>query len=244
MLSPPCALWLHSASGPIPARGSASRRRASGPAEMGRSEEPPQRPAGVIVDVGDEMQFPARLHHPRERLDHGVRNDATLVVAPLRPGVGIKDEDAGKKSVRRGLDHRLGVAAPQPDVDEILALDPRQRRDDAVEKRLAADEADVRTGPRRSIRCSPEPKPISSQTSRGSNGKSAGRASASGAISTRGKTSASRRCCPGRSALPRLRPYSVRRGVPKTPPSAMDRCADASASGETAQRVGEVRLFP
>ena len=146
MLSPPCAPSLHNASGPNQARGSASQQRRSGPAKMRRSDEPPQGPAGVVVDIGDETQFPARLNHPGERLDHGVGNDPTLVVSPFRPRVGIMDEDAGKEGVRRGLDDRLGVAAPQPDVDKILALDPRQGGDNAIEERLAADQADLRTG--------------------------------------------------------------------------------------------------
>ena len=82
-------------------------------------------------------------HHPSERLDHRMRNDPALVVSPFRPGVGIENEDAGKEGVRRRFDETLRVAATQPDVDELLALNSRKRGDDAVEKRLAADEADV-----------------------------------------------------------------------------------------------------
>src|SRR5260370_36404692 len=60
-----------------------------GPAEMGRCEKSPERPAGVVVDVGCETQLAARPQDPRERLDHRIGNDPALVVAPLRPGVGI-----------------------------------------------------------------------------------------------------------------------------------------------------------
>ncbi len=62
-------------------------------------------------------------------------------------GSGIEKEDPGKEGVRRGLDQRLRVAATQPDVGESFPFDACQSHGDAVEKRLAADQADVRDSP-------------------------------------------------------------------------------------------------
>ena len=63
-----------------------------------------------------------------------------------------------KKSVRNGLDKRLGVAAAQPHVAELFALEAGERHDDAVEKRLAAHDAHIRVGLRLLNEMLPRPK--------------------------------------------------------------------------------------
>ena len=71
---------------------------------------------------------------------------APLVMAPFWPGIGVEHENARKECVRSRLDNGLSVAAPQAHVGELLALDPGKRRDDAVEKRLAADNPNIGIG--------------------------------------------------------------------------------------------------
>src|SRR5271155_222305 len=65
-------------------------------------------------------------------------------MASLWPGVGVENENARKESVWRGLDKPLGVAAPQADVGELLALEAGKRRRDAVKKRLATHDPHIR----------------------------------------------------------------------------------------------------
>ena len=97
------------------------------------------------MSVAKRSSPPVRID-ARESLDHARDHNAPLVVASFWPGVGIKDENPRKEAVRGGLDQRLGVAAAQPHVGELFALEAGERRDDAVEKRLAADDADIRVG--------------------------------------------------------------------------------------------------
>ena len=115
-----------------------------GPAEGVRGQEPAQRPAGIVVDVGGEAEFSAWPQSSGERLDDRFRDDATLVVAPLRPGVGIEHEDARKEPLRRGLEQSLDIAAPYPHVDQLFALDAGKRGRHAVQEGLAADEPNLR----------------------------------------------------------------------------------------------------
>ncbi len=113
---------------------------------MRRSEKARQRPAGVVVDVRGEAQLGAATHDTRHRLDHADGDDAPLVMASFWPGIGVEHENARKECVRGRLDKGLSVAAPQAHVGELLALDPGKRRDDAVEKRLAADDPNIGVG--------------------------------------------------------------------------------------------------
>ena len=113
---------------------------------MGRSEKARQRPTCVVIDVGGEAQLGAAAHDPGQRFDRLCREDAPLMVTPFWPWIGIEDEHTGEERVRGGLDNGLGVAAPYPHVGEMLALERCKSRDDAVKKRLAADDCNIRIG--------------------------------------------------------------------------------------------------
>ena len=117
-----------------------------GPAEMGRSEKARQGPAGVVVNVGGEAQFGARPHNPRQRVDHALRYKAPLVVPPFWPGVRVEHEHPRKERVWGSLDDRLCVATPQAHIGKVLALEPRERRDNPIKKRIATDNSDIRIG--------------------------------------------------------------------------------------------------
>jgi hypothetical protein len=113
---------------------------------MRRPKKARQRPPGIVVDVGGEAKFRARAHDPRQCVDHALGHDATLAVAPLWPGVGIKDEHTGKEGVWSRLDGGLGVAVPQAYVGEAFALESGEHRDNAIAKWLTADDANIRIG--------------------------------------------------------------------------------------------------
>ena len=55
----------------------------------------------------------------------------------------MKQERAAGGSVGKPVENRACVAVMDADIDEILALDLGQELGDAVDERLAADEADT-----------------------------------------------------------------------------------------------------
>ena len=82
----------------------------------------------------------------RERCNQVRRNDAALVMAPFGPRVRVQHKNARKEGVGNRLDHRLGVAELQAHVGNALALEPGERSDDPVEKRLTANKPNLRVG--------------------------------------------------------------------------------------------------
>ncbi len=67
--------------------------------EIRRFQYTRQRPAGVIVDVGGEADFRAGAQDACETFQHSVREKTAFALAPLRPGVRIKQIGAGEASV-------------------------------------------------------------------------------------------------------------------------------------------------
>jgi hypothetical protein len=73
-----------------------------------------------------------------------VIDHAPLGMARLGPGIGVEQVNEAQRGVRQALQHLQRVAHVQADVGEALIAHMAERADDAVEERLAADEAVVR----------------------------------------------------------------------------------------------------
>jgi hypothetical protein len=80
-------------------------------------------------------------------VQHALRDQPPLVLTALGPGIGIEDENPRQRPRRQRFDQRACVAGPQADIVEPLFLDAGQRLGDAVDERLAADEADITMRP-------------------------------------------------------------------------------------------------
>src|SRR5258708_11555470 len=65
---------------------------------------------------------------------------------PLWPRVRVEDEHPRKECFWDSFDNRLCVTMPQAHVGNVLALEPRERRDNSIEKWLATDNPDIRIG--------------------------------------------------------------------------------------------------
>ena len=137
------------------------------PCERRRGEKAPQRPAGVIVDVGGEAQLAAGPQHARQRRHRSLRDEAPLVLAPLRPGVGIEQINPRKRRVRR-----LPRSAPsrRPMRTRTLSRPCASIAASSLATPLTKGSQPMKPtsgcSAARASRCSPPPKPISSQSSR------------------------------------------------------------------------------
>src|SRR4029077_5330496 len=75
-------------------------------------------------------------------------DEAPLPVAPLRPGIGIKQIDPADRVLRQPVERVDRVGGMEPDIADLPRVDRRQRLGHAVDERLAADEADARIAKR------------------------------------------------------------------------------------------------
>ena len=77
------------------------------------------------------------------------RNEATLPVALLRPGIGIEQVDGGERGGRQPVEQVCGIAVEQADIGKAGIVYCRKRAGHAVEIGLDADEAGVGRSDRR-----------------------------------------------------------------------------------------------
>ena len=87
-----------------------------GPEEFARLGETQQRPFGVVRPVGGKAEFAARAQHAREARDVRRVDEAPLPVAPLRPGIGIKQIDPADRVLRQPVEQVDRVGVMQPDI--------------------------------------------------------------------------------------------------------------------------------
>lgn len=113
------------------------------PSEALVAHEMFERPGGVIGPIGGEAEFGAGLHDARQLTQKFRLDQAALVVARLRPGIGEKNIDEIKRRIGQTRDHIARVALVQTDVLRAALLDVAQARGNAVQERLDADEAAV-----------------------------------------------------------------------------------------------------
>ncbi|MGY3497580.1 hypothetical protein ACVW1B_006999 [Bradyrhizobium sp. USDA 4502] len=116
------------------------------PGEVGRAHQMRQRPGAIVVDVADEAEFAARRQQSCHRSDRRILHEAPLPVPPLRPGIGMDQVDARKRTRRRPGQQFGRVAGEQADIADIQRLDLGQDLRHAVDIGLAADEARGRKG--------------------------------------------------------------------------------------------------
>lgn len=100
-----------------------------------------QHPREIARIVGGEAQFGAIGHDAGERVERRSRDDAALVMAELRPGVGKENEDARERGVAQRGEQEARVVEKEADVGKVMLLDLGQELGDAVFEHLAADEA-------------------------------------------------------------------------------------------------------
>ena len=93
--------------------------------------------------VGRQAELAAGLQLGREQVDRAVVDHPPLGVPRLGPRVGVEQIEEAQRAVGNALEHLERVAAPQPDIGEMLVADVAERGGDAVEERLGADEAVV-----------------------------------------------------------------------------------------------------
>jgi hypothetical protein len=98
-------------------------------------------PADIARIVGGEAQLAAIDHRRGEEIERCRRDDAALVVAQLRPGIGKEDEDAGQYRLGQRRQEQPRIVYEEPDIADVLPLDVGKQLDDAVLEDLAADKA-------------------------------------------------------------------------------------------------------
>src|SRR5215472_12903115 len=113
------------------------------PFEGGMIGEAFEDPAEVIAIVRSDPKSCAVGHDFRQPVEHLARQEAALMVAPFRPGIGKQNEHAIDRGRRQRRDQQPRVVGKNPDVVEAPLLDLREKLDDPVLENLAADESDL-----------------------------------------------------------------------------------------------------
>ncbi len=108
-----------------------------------------------------------RPDNPRQMVQHRWIDDAPRRMTPLRPGIGKHDIGPGEASVRQALQNEANIIIPDKDILKAALCNVTKQRGDAVDKRFCTNEACLWTRRGRPARCSPPPKPISRNMSRG-----------------------------------------------------------------------------
>ena len=101
-------------------------------------------PAEVIVVVRRRPQLGAVGHDLRQNIERLAQDEAALVVAPFRPGIGKQYEHPIDRGRRQRRDQQPRVVGKDPDVVDAPLLDLREKLDDPVLENLAADKTDLR----------------------------------------------------------------------------------------------------
>ena len=102
-----------------------------------------QRPVEIGRVIGRNAEFAAGLHLGRDQGERPVVHHPPLGMARLGPGVGMQQIDHRQRPVRQPAEHVERIAHVDPDIGQPLVADMAERLGDAIEERLAADEAMV-----------------------------------------------------------------------------------------------------
>jgi hypothetical protein len=100
-------------------------------------------PRFVARIVGRDAQLRAVRHNAREQRECCRCNDPSLVMARLAPGIWKQDEDTIDRGLGQGRKQQPRIVAKQADIAETHLIDLTQQPGNAIDKRLAADKADV-----------------------------------------------------------------------------------------------------
>src|ERR1700719_1570017 len=84
-------------------------RALRGPREIGRLDEMPQGPGGIVGNVGDEAHVAAAPQDAGELRDRRVLDKAAFPVPPFWPRIGMDQVDACQRRVRQPCDQACGV---------------------------------------------------------------------------------------------------------------------------------------
>ena len=116
-------------------------------AEFRLAHDVGQRPVGIVDDVGREAEDAAGLEDARQLAERRRRDEAALVVARLRPGVGIEQIDLVEQPSGQLHQQLQRVVGEEPDIADPLGIDLLHELCDAAGKHLGADVAGRRDAP-------------------------------------------------------------------------------------------------
>src|SRR5262249_14327028 len=109
------------------------------PNESAPGEGGPKRLPPAVSVLPRKSEFAARSEHARELHDRVRREQPSLVMPLLWPGVGEQQENPGNRVRRQPGDHVAGISIMGEDCDEACALDLSKQACHPVDERLAAD---------------------------------------------------------------------------------------------------------
>ena len=101
-------------------------------------------PIGIILDIAGEMERAAGLYDAGEFFQRRWRNEAALVVARFRPGIGIEQINRIDTGIGQGDEKFQRIIGEKPDIGKVAGNDGLHHLADAAGKHFAADKAGVR----------------------------------------------------------------------------------------------------
>ena len=93
-----------------------------------------------------QPKLPARPQDAGDLIQILWPNEAPLVMARLRPGIGKEHENRSERRRAQAFENVPRVTHMDTNIGKALSLDVREQFRTAVHERLAGDEAGVRTG--------------------------------------------------------------------------------------------------
>ena len=213
-----------------------------------------EHPVDIIDVVGGQPQLGAIAEHAGQPVEILRRYDAALVVPRFRPGIGKQDEGTRDRGIGQPVEQQPRIVGPQAHIAQASARDMAERGHHAIDEGFAADQPDrQRDYALRPVtaRCSPPPKPISSQIVSASAGRTGARGSGERAGGGDGqRAAAAHRAVP--AARPQLAPGRRRRDrtgaacrrYPRPSPGGSFRRAQAKAERSWSARSVRSQLKP
>src|SRR5690606_10599886 len=95
-----------------------------------------KRPGDVIGNIAREAELSARLQRGGEKAEGLLIDETALIVALLRPGIGIENEDARQRSRSKALQQETGIVVQDADIGEATRIDLRNELRNTVHERL------------------------------------------------------------------------------------------------------------
>ncbi len=98
--------------------------------------------------IGGQTQFAAVVQDPGEFIHNGGGYQSAFVVAGFWPGVREQDKGAVETVIRQSRQRLSRVIVKNPEIGDLLALQPADELDDPRLKNLAADDSNRRVSQR------------------------------------------------------------------------------------------------
>ena len=107
-----------------------------------------QGPVDIALVIAGNPQFAARPNHPGQCVEVGGRDEATLLVAGFRPGIGKQHKHPTERGIRQRRDQRQGIIHQDANLARAgrLAGNFGEQGRHTIDEGFAADDADTRVG--------------------------------------------------------------------------------------------------